>query len=109
MVSKARLDLPEPERPVMTTSWSRGISTSMFFRLCSRAPRTTILSVIHHSQCYEVLLYTNVVARARRLAGEFHPLVSSFFGLRNSLGFILNMEAVVAQTVLGTKNEIHRG
>src|SRR5687767_4716899 len=43
MVSKARLDLPEPERPVITTSRSRGISTSIFFRLCSRAPRTTIL------------------------------------------------------------------
>src|SRR5689334_6872090 len=44
MVSKARLDLPEPDRPVMTTSWSRGISRSTFLRLCSRAPRTTILS-----------------------------------------------------------------
>src|SRR5206468_12529028 len=43
MVSKARLDLPEPDRPVITTSRSRGISTSIFFRLCSRAPRTTIL------------------------------------------------------------------
>src|SRR6266567_350671 len=39
MVSKASEDLPEPERPVNTTSWSRGISTSMFLRLCSRAPR----------------------------------------------------------------------
>src|ERR1700745_106095 len=38
MVSKASEDLPEPERPVKTTSLSRGISTSMFFRLCSRAP-----------------------------------------------------------------------
>src|SRR4030042_1843757 len=44
MVSKARLDLPDPESPVMTTRRSRGISTSMFFRLCSRAPLTTILS-----------------------------------------------------------------
>src|SRR5215470_4018155 len=39
MVSKASEDLPEPERPVNTTSLSRGISTSMFLRLCSRAPR----------------------------------------------------------------------
>src|SRR6516164_10014039 len=39
MVSKASEDLPEPESPVKTTSWSRGISTSIFFRLCSRAPR----------------------------------------------------------------------
>src|SRR5215475_12383216 len=42
MVSKASEDLPEPERPVNTTSLSRGISTSMFFRLCSRAPRMVI-------------------------------------------------------------------
>src|SRR5205085_7166073 len=39
MVSKASEDLPEPDRPVNTTSLSRGISTSTFFRLCSRAPR----------------------------------------------------------------------
>src|ERR1051325_2732229 len=39
MVSKASDDLPEPDSPVNTTSWSRGISTSMLFRLCSRAPR----------------------------------------------------------------------
>src|SRR5262249_27007030 len=36
---KASEDLPEPERPVRTVSVSRGISTSTFFRLCSRAPR----------------------------------------------------------------------
>jgi hypothetical protein len=44
MVSKARLDFPEPERPVTTISRSRGISTSMFLRLWTRAPRTTSLS-----------------------------------------------------------------
>src|SRR5690349_1838963 len=38
MVSKASDDLPEPDRPVRTTSRSRGISTSTFLRLCSRAP-----------------------------------------------------------------------
>src|SRR6185437_9299242 len=42
MVSKAREDLPEPESPVNTTSLSRGISTSIFLRLCSRAPRMVI-------------------------------------------------------------------
>src|SRR5487761_1944281 len=46
MVSKAREDLPEPERPVKTTSWSRGISTERFFRLCTRAPCTRIVDVI---------------------------------------------------------------
>src|SRR4030065_212381 len=44
MVSKASEDLPEPETPVMTTSLSRGITTSMFLRLCSRAPRTIMES-----------------------------------------------------------------
>src|ERR1041384_2598374 len=39
MVSKASDDFPEPERPVITVSESRGISTSTFLRLCSRAPR----------------------------------------------------------------------
>src|SRR6266702_6787632 len=42
MVSKASEDLPEPDRPVNTTSLSRGISTSTFLRLCSRAPRIVI-------------------------------------------------------------------
>src|SRR5918993_4937085 len=42
MVSKAREDLPLPERPVTTTITSRGREMLTFFRLCSRAPRTTI-------------------------------------------------------------------
>src|SRR5690242_4772368 len=43
MVSKAREDLPEPESPVMTTSLSRWMSTSMCLRLWARVPLTTIL------------------------------------------------------------------
>src|SRR3954470_9736003 len=43
MVSKARLDLPEPDSPVNTISLSRGSSTLMFLRLCSRAPRTVMV------------------------------------------------------------------
>src|SRR5215468_5137637 len=43
MVSKARLDFPEPESPVTTTSLSRGISSETFFRLCTRAPCTAML------------------------------------------------------------------
>src|SRR5262245_52927103 len=38
MVSKASDDLPDPLMPVTTISLSRGISTSMFCRLFSRAP-----------------------------------------------------------------------
>src|SRR5207247_10164104 len=43
MVSKARLDLPEPDNPVTTISLSRGISAVMFFRLCTRAPCTAMV------------------------------------------------------------------
>ena len=42
MVSNAREDLPEPERPVITTSLSLGMVTSTFLRLCSLAPFITI-------------------------------------------------------------------
>ena len=42
MVSKANDDLPEPDKPVITISESRGSRRSMPLRLCSRAPRTTI-------------------------------------------------------------------
>src|SRR5262245_17847040 len=42
MVSKANDDLPEPDRPVITTSLCRGMLTSIFLRLWTRAPRTAI-------------------------------------------------------------------
>lgn len=45
MVSKASEDLPDPERPVNTISFSRGSSTVRFLRLCSRAPLMCIESV----------------------------------------------------------------
>jgi len=38
MVSNARDDFPDPDRPVITVILLRGILTEMFFRLCSRAP-----------------------------------------------------------------------
>src|SRR5262249_11176802 len=41
MVSKARLDFPEPESPVMQMSFWRGSRTVMSLRLCSLAPWTT--------------------------------------------------------------------
>src|SRR5581483_4978174 len=43
MVSNARLDLPEPDSPVTTMSWSRGISIDTFLRLWTRAPCTAIV------------------------------------------------------------------
>src|SRR6185312_15452913 len=45
MVSKASEDLPEPETPVTTVMALCGTSKSMFLRLCTRAPRTTMLSL----------------------------------------------------------------
>src|SRR5215212_5773475 len=36
--------LPDPATPVTTTSTPSGISTSTFFRLCVRAPRTCMTS-----------------------------------------------------------------
>src|SRR5882762_2892989 len=45
MVSKANEDLPEPLSPVITVRVLRGIATSMFLRLCWRAPRTVILVI----------------------------------------------------------------
>src|SRR5712671_4615104 len=42
MVSKARLDFPDPLTPVKTISLLRGSSSEIFFRLCTRAPRITI-------------------------------------------------------------------
>src|SRR6185503_12174586 len=44
MVSNASDDFPDPDSPVMTVSLSRGMETSMFLRLCSRAPRTNSAS-----------------------------------------------------------------
>src|ERR1700712_89353 len=62
MVSKARLDLPEPDRPVSTVSVSRGISTSTFLRLCSRAPRMEMFFSI---ECRNL-------RQTRTVAGESH-------------------------------------
>src|SRR5919112_4591466 len=41
IVSKARLDLPDPDSPVNTIRLFRGRSRLTSLRLCSRAPRTT--------------------------------------------------------------------
>src|SRR5579862_5424040 len=43
MVSNARLDLPEPDSPVMTIRLSRGSSSDTFLRLCTRAPCTAMV------------------------------------------------------------------
>ena len=40
-MSLTRVDFPEPETPVTAVITPSGNRTSMFLRLCSRAPRTT--------------------------------------------------------------------
>src|ERR1051326_3433810 len=45
MVSNASEDLPEPLKPVITTSLSRGIFNVRSLRLCSRAPPIPIISL----------------------------------------------------------------
>src|ERR1700744_5252555 len=51
MVSKASEDLPDPDRPVSTVRVSRGLSTSIFLRLCARAPRMEMFFSIWVSGC----------------------------------------------------------
>src|SRR6266404_2291676 len=62
MVSKASDDFPEPDSPVKTTSLSRGISRSMFLRLCSRAPRIVIARVFDPAVCWRFALITSSIS-----------------------------------------------
>src|ERR1019366_1798619 len=77
MVSKASEDLPLPERPVRTIRLSRGRVRSMFLRLCSLAPR---ISMVSCGTCY--LAYPEAVVRppplCRRAAasGDEHVYVT---------------------------------
>ena len=59
MVSKARLDLPEPLRPVMTMSFWRGSFSEIPYRLCSLA----LLIVIQDSDI-------NLTANPTRTGGS---------------------------------------
>jgi len=43
-MSKAKLDFPEPDNPVMTTNLFLGITTSIFFKLCNLAPLIMMFS-----------------------------------------------------------------
>src|SRR3990172_10884591 len=63
MVSKAKEDLPEPERPVNTISLLRGNSSDIFFRLCSRAPFMIILSLMFFIFSYQ---YFQLIPQYRR-------------------------------------------
>src|SRR5713226_6789971 len=66
MVSKASDDLPEPDRPVNTTSLSRGISRSTFLRLCSRAPRIVIARMAEPALLWRFALITSSISANSR-------------------------------------------
>src|SRR5919112_588479 len=70
IVSKASELLPLPERPVTTTISSRGRETVTFFRLCSRAPRTTIRFSAISYHPFSSLLLRKYTAPAREAKGE---------------------------------------
>ena len=53
IVSNASDDLPDPDNPVSTVKLSLGISTSIFFRLCSLAP----LIIIFLNLFLDIFLY----------------------------------------------------
>src|SRR5438477_10999418 len=72
MVSKARLDFPEPESPVMQMRAFRGSRTVMSFRLCSRAPWTTSSSAAMGAPFYlaNVCSYRVSFVRGTRAGGR---------------------------------------
>src|SRR5215472_1959958 len=69
MVSKAREDLPEPETPVTTVRELCGTSKSMFLRLCTRAPRTMMLSLSVSLTCPATFSDTAILNLGRPVAG----------------------------------------
>jgi hypothetical protein len=88
-VSIASEDLPLPLGPVNTTSWSRGIVKSIFFRLCVFAPTIRIrsdFSMNRESKIYgsnsERSIYPVTSINKPGKHREFHPgnqNPSSFF------------------------------
>src|SRR5579872_6451671 len=69
IVSKARLDLPEPDSPVNTIIASRGRSSETSLRLCSRAPRTTSRSATARSASW---ITGRIVAVGSDIFGPCH-------------------------------------
>ena len=72
IVSKANEDFPLPLNPVITVRLLRGSSTSTFFRLCTRAPNTSIFSV----SLSIILLIISISARPRITGQHIHLFLS---------------------------------
>ena len=64
------VDLPEPDTPVTATKHPSGSRTSMFFRLCSRAPRMVSHSMPGGRRCCGVGIC--------RLPARYWPVIDSF-------------------------------
>src|ERR1051325_10723783 len=86
MVSKARLDLPEPLTPVITVSFPRGISTLTFLRLCTRAPLTLMTS----SDIFDARRPAGLAMSAREPARQTNILTS--------VRWVINLGGGIPQT-----------
>src|SRR5690606_34790487 len=82
MVSNASDDFPEPDSPVKTVRVLRGISRSMFLRLCCLAPRMTILSFI----------VWRTSSRGRTSARKLEEAVAESLNLVSELGGLLELK-----------------
>jgi len=82
--------LPEPDRPVNTTSLSRGISRSTFLRLCSRAPRIVIARRLAPAVDLRLALMTSSIGSSGHHVGRKSCAVS---GKRNEGSPVARYEA----------------
>ncbi len=78
---KASDDLPEPETPENTTSALRGMETSTFLRLCSRAPRTSTqpLAAAAHDDSPKGVL--DIFAILQAVSGTHQRVPGALFSL----------------------------
>src|ERR1700683_416643 len=70
MVSKASEDLPEPDRPVNTTSRARGVSRYISLRVSSRAPR---MAMTRGSRVFLVGSWAGRFLSKRSFIGKWLP------------------------------------
>src|SRR5215216_2762218 len=81
MVSKASDDFPDPLTPVTMISLPEGSVTSMFFRLCVRAPRTTSGPRAGRVGCVpKVANFSQMVSGHRTTRGRAVQAVQPWYG-----------------------------
>src|SRR5438552_4850090 len=90
MVSNASEDFPDPETPVTTVRALWGISKSMFLRLWTRAPRTTMLSLEIKS---DINVASDALVRGR-LAALASEAVSATRGRQTTPGELPNLSII---------------